>query len=848
MKHFTRPILWLALWLGCSAAFAQGSTGINGTGQNGGGGVNSVTGAGTVACTPTTGSVVCTGSGSGATSVTGTNGVTASPTTGAVGVSLSPIAGGLLGCSSGCPAVPISLTPATVQALINSPNTVDATNATYGADNTGVADSTAAVNSALATTRMVYLPNGTYKFSTVTSGHFLSIPSGGGIICENPYGTNLNFSDPSGTADLFTAATHSGNIRVINCSVQRITTSATSGADFHFTDAFNLFLVNNVQDGARDYDKVLIDCSANNPSNIHIVGHMNNALHDAVHASCGVQTTGAIASASTTLGIPIANATFTANTYLAIATAATGGQNNLTTQISGTPTLVSQSPTCTTTNSSTSVTACGTLNAAIIPGLLVVDSLGCLPAGDTIATVATTSFALTAASNGSGCGASDVMTITGTSIVVTNAAGATAGGVAGTANPQVFVAPFAIGDLYIENGTDQRNYLENSANAGVDLVGNMNGVFIRGDTIFHNAYGILQNCQGLGSVSGCGGSFTITDDDIDSNTTEGESYVGLNTAKRSLMHVFSSPLGMTCIGCASVEGSGNSYVSIAGQNETLEAVSGWKEEAQYNGGTGGALVENFGTAVSANISLDIQAINGSGFPLNLGGNSSFPTTRPNARISTGTGYSGCATGTNYSSLGTLICNGQVIVGAAAIANTGDLGTFEGNSTGVVSQTIENTNNSSTSTTVLYLGNGASSQSTQLIVDSGAAANPNETILSSTGLFHLNVGGANYLSALGGILGTPFALLSSGTAFTTTVCTNGSLVGGATAGEYLITGVSNNCVIALPAVTHAYSCSVSDTTTLADTQTMAASTTNSATFAGTTVTGDKIKFSCTAGAY
>lgn len=126
--------------------------------------------------------------------------------------------------------------------------------------------------------------------------------------------------------------------------------------------------------------------------------------------------------------------------------------------------------------------------------------------------------------------------------------------------------------------------------------------------------------------------------------------------------------------------------------------------------------------------------------------------------------------------------------------------------------------------------------------------------------HIGTGNGDVMSATGtnvaassiwnipGFLDINNSVVSTGTKFTTTVCTNGSTVGGTTAGEYIITGVSNNCVVTLPTTTTAYSCSVSDTTTLADTQVMAASTTNSATFAGTTVTGDKIKFSCTAGAY
>jgi hypothetical protein len=53
---------------------------------HGGGGVTSVTGAGTVNCSPTTGAVTCTGT-NAVSSVTGTSGVSCSPTTGAVSCS-----------------------------------------------------------------------------------------------------------------------------------------------------------------------------------------------------------------------------------------------------------------------------------------------------------------------------------------------------------------------------------------------------------------------------------------------------------------------------------------------------------------------------------------------------------------------------------------------------------------------------------------------------------------------------------------------------------------------------------------------------------------------------------------
>lgn len=63
--------------------------------------VSSVTGAGTVSCSPTTGAVTCTGTGSGVSSVTGAGSTSCSPTTGAVTCTTSnSVSNGLTGATS----------------------------------------------------------------------------------------------------------------------------------------------------------------------------------------------------------------------------------------------------------------------------------------------------------------------------------------------------------------------------------------------------------------------------------------------------------------------------------------------------------------------------------------------------------------------------------------------------------------------------------------------------------------------------------------------------------------------------------------------------------------------------
>ena len=89
----------------------------------------------------------------------------------------------------------------------------------------------------------------------------------------------------------------------------------------------------------------------------------------------------------------------------------------------------------------------------------------------------------------------------------------------------------------------------------------------------------------------------------------------------------------------------------------------------------------------------------------------------------------------------------------------------------------------------------------------------------------------------------------GTTFTASGCSNGTLVGGATAGSY-DSGTSGTCTVVVTmgntqTAANGWGCSVWDITTNADLQEETAYTTTTVTFSGTTVSGDKIAFSCIA---
>lgn len=90
-------------------------------------------------------------------------------------------------------------------------------------------------------------------------------------------------------------------------------------------------------------------------------------------------------------------------------------------------------------------------------------------------------------------------------------------------------------------------------------------------------------------------------------------------------------------------------------------------------------------------------------------------------------------------------------------------------------------------------------------------------------------------------------ISKGTTFTSNAgCSETSLTGGATAGSFLSGATSCTTTITMgnsATAANGWACSVWDVTTTADTMKQTASTATTVTFSGTTVSGDKIIFSC-----
>lgn len=100
--------------------------------------------------------------------------------------------------------------------------------------------------------------------------------------------------------------------------------------------------------------------------------------------------------------------------------------------------------------------------------------------------------------------------------------------------------------------------------------------------------------------------------------------------------------------------------------------------------------------------------------------------------------------------------------------------------------------------------------------------------------------------LGGVTATDF--IAGGTTFTISGCSTSSLVGGATAGQF-VSGTTGTCAVTITlggaiAPTQ-WACFENDITTPADKQNQQTGSTTTAAFTGTTVSGDVMRFACTA---
>ncbi len=89
------------------------------------------------------------------------------------------------------------------------------------------------------------------------------------------------------------------------------------------------------------------------------------------------------------------------------------------------------------------------------------------------------------------------------------------------------------------------------------------------------------------------------------------------------------------------------------------------------------------------------------------------------------------------------------------------------------------------------------------------------------------------------------VISNGTTFTASGCSNSALVGGATAGSFT-SGTTGTCTVVItPGILapHGWACRAADITTSADLLTQTATTTSTFTLSGATVSADVVNFSC-----
>jgi hypothetical protein len=183
---------------------------------------------------------------------------------------------------------------------------------------------------------------------------------------------------------------------------------------------------------------------------------------------------------------------------------------------------------------------------------------------------------------------------------------------------------------------------------------------------------------------------------------------------------------------------------------------------------------------------------------------------------------------------------QATGGPTFAADCWNLFVTEGAGTnGASTLNIAKTGGGSTGTaTVLMSGNQTFGAAGAQLLWTGRA------ILTATGAAILKLsdsGGAGAMFQTGSVM-------SNGTTFTASGCTNSTLVGGATKGSY-VSGTTGVCAVTVTmgnsqTATHGWACSVSDVTTPADTQSQTgAASTTTASFTGTTVSGDRIVFSC-----
>lgn len=273
----------------------------------------------------------------------------------------------------------------------------------------------------------------------------------------------------------------------------------------------------------------------------------------------------------------------------------------------------------------------------------------------------------------------------------------------------------------------------------------------------------------------------------------------------------------TCVGYTACQSLGGS--------ETNEIAVGFA--AQDASGTTHSTAIGANTLVSSNFA---QAI-GDGATVGTSSNNAFVA----GTSATSSSVDGVAVG--ESSISSEASFGRTTAIGSSASATGTAATAIGFNTNCPGQTC---------TAVGYASQAQASDSTavgeQAIVGS-AGVNATEIGPGTNNVpnsVSLNGGAASVLTA---------SLVSLGTKFTASGCSNGSTVGGAAAGQFA-SGTSGTCtvVITLNGATgltapNGWACYANDVTTPADVIHQTASSATTATLSGTTVSGDVVNFGC-----
>lgn len=179
-----------------------------------------------------------------------------------------------------------------------------------------------------------------------------------------------------------------------------------------------------------------------------------------------------------------------------------------------------------------------------------------------------------------------------------------------------------------------------------------------------------------------------------------------------------------------------------------------------------------------------------------------------------------------------------VVSDVSLGNTTDNPTYHLLGTGAITLTGNISSNNTISTTGVVQGG-------RIQVTAGTAA-ANGIYLPATNTLGFSTNGiARGNFDANGVLSLNSTLISTGTKFTASGCSNSTTLGGATAGQFT-SGTTGTCTVVitlptLPAGGTGYYCGANDLTTPANRISQSASSTTSCTITGTTVSGDIINF-------